>query len=188
MTRRMFNPAALAVLAMLVIGLASACGGSTCPTPEEQTYLAAVPILHEEAAMGAESVSELFAQASADPTLLTSEAWKVDVAVALSRMETGARGVVDRDAPASLSQIDGLHKSSAAQVLEAVDLYRGAVGQLDAASMTAAKALLTSAAEDRAKAASATKGVLREVAVNTLARPEGFEPTTPGSEDQCSIH
>jgi len=21
-----------------------------------------------------------------------------------------------------------------------------------------------------------------------VARPEGFEPTTPGSEDQCSIH
>ena len=162
MTRSMFNPVALAVLALLVMGLASACGGSTCPTPEEQAYLTAVPIFHEEAAMGAESVSELFAQASAAPTLLTSEAWKVDVAVALSRMEAGARGIVDRDAPASLSHIDGLHKSSAAQVLEAVDLYRGAVGQLDAASVAAAKALLTSAAEDRAKAASAAKEFCEE--------------------------
>ena len=91
MTRRMFNPAALAVLALLVVGLASACGGSSCPTSEEQAYLTAVPIFHEAAAMGAESVREFFAQASADPALLTSEAWKVDVAVALSRMELGAR-------------------------------------------------------------------------------------------------
>ena len=142
---------------MLVMGLASACGGSTCPTPEEQEYLTAIPIFHEEAAMGGESVGELFAQATADPSLLTTEAWKVDVAVALSRMETGARAIVDREAPASLSRIDGLHKSSAAQVLEAVDLYRSAVSQLDTAAIEAAATLLASAAEDRAKAVSAAE-------------------------------
>ena len=157
MTRRTFNPAALAVLPMLVMGLTSACGGSTCPAPEEQEYLTAVPIFHEEAAMGGESVSELFAQATADPSLLTTDAWKVDIAVALSRMETGARAIVDREAPASLSEIDGLHKSSAARVLETVDLYRGAVSQPDPAAIEAAATLLTTADEDRAKAASAAE-------------------------------
>ena len=151
-----------AVLPMLVVVLASACGGPTCPTSEEQAYFTAVPIFHEETAMGGESVSELFAQASADPSLLTTEAWKVDVAVALSRMEIGARGIVDRDAPASLSQIDGLHKSSATHVLEAIDLYRDAVSQLDSESIAVAAALLTSAAADRAKAASAAEDFCEE--------------------------
>ena len=152
----------LAVLPMLVMGLVSACGGSICPMPEEQEYLTAVPIFHEEAAMGGESVSALLAQASADPSLLTTEAWKVAVAVALSRMETGARAIVDRDAPASLSQIDDLHKSSAAQVLEAVDLYRGGVSQLDPAAIEAAATLLASASEDRARAASAAEEFCEE--------------------------
>ena len=162
MTRRVFNPVMLAALTMLAMGLAPACGASSCPTPEEQPYLTAVSIFHEEAAIGGKSVSELFAQASADPSLLTTEAWKVDVALALSRMEIGARGIVDRNAPASLSQIDGLHKSSAARLLEAADLYMRSVSQIDAESMDAAAALLASASEDRAKATSATEELCEE--------------------------
>lgn len=157
MTLKRFNTVALAVLPMLVMGLVSACGGSACPTPEEQAYFTAVPIYHDEAAIGSETVIELFAQASANPSLLTSEAWRVDVAVALSRMEVGAQAILDRNAPASLSQIDDRHKSSASRVLEAVDLYRGAFSQLNSASMDAAAALLTSAAGDREEATRATE-------------------------------
>lgn len=153
-----FNSVPLAVLSMLIMGLATACGGSSCPTPEEQEYLTAVPILHLEASIGSESVSKLFARASDDPSLLTTEAWKVDVGVALSRMEIAAQAIVDRDAPSSLSQIESLNQSSAARMLEAVDMYRGAANQLDSAALEAAEAQLKSAAEDRAKAASATQG------------------------------
>ena len=150
----------LALLAAIFI--APACGGSTCPTPEEQTYLTSVPIYQDEVKIGAESVGELFAQAAANPSLLATEDWKMDVAVALSRMETGARAIADRVAPASLSHIDGLHKSSASKVLEAVDLLNGAVNEIDRAAIEEASTLLTSAAEDRAKAASAAEAFCEE--------------------------
>ena len=157
----------MARLLAVMVGLAAlaltpACGGNACPTPEEQAYFTSVPIYHDETVMGADSVGELIAQAAANPSLLSTEAWKVDIAVALSRMEIGARSIADYDAPPSLSQIDGLHKSSASKVLEAVDLYDGAVNQPNPAAIEEAASLLTSAAEDRARAASATEEFCEE--------------------------
>ena len=144
---------------MLVLGLAAGCGGPACPTAEEQTYLAAVPILHEEAAAGAETASGLIAAASADPQLVAAETWKSDVAVAQSRMETGANAIADSGALESLSRIDRLNKTSATRMLEAVGLYRGAAsagGRPDPAAMEVA-VLLASAAHDRAEAAAAAE-------------------------------
>ena len=154
---------ALVVLVGLVaLTIAPACGGSACPTPEEQAYFTALPIYHDEVVMGAESASGLFAQAAANSSLLTTEAWKVDMAVALSRMEAGAQAITDRDAPGSLSRIDGLHKSSASKALEAVDLYKRAVSQPRPAALVQAATLLASAEEDRAKATSAAEGFCDE--------------------------
>ena len=91
----------------------------------------------------------------------------LDVAVAA---ENGARAIASRDAPDSLSQIDCLHKSSAAKVLEASTGTGVQSGDMNPAAVEAAAALLASASEDRTEA-TGNERVLRDVAIVPPAPP-----------------
>ena len=156
---------------------------ASCPNEQEAAYFLA---LGEQFTVLGDSLgkfSQLFAQASIDPTILFNQEWKIRVAVQAASITVAADTIMELSPPSSADGIHTMSEEIAYSYKEAMAQVLYGIDNVDVDTLTAGNSLIVSANETIGIAHSAIlifcqQEEVRPVPTATLV-PTKIPPATP---------